>query len=803
MKRAMRIAALVVIGVGLVCGAALAALHVALSRGDLQPRIDAALEHATGRAVTLGGLSVRLGLRPRIAVSDATIANVPGGSQPYFARIGRLDVTLSLLPLLSGQVEIDSLRLADAEIILERDAQGRGNWVFGAGGETSAGGLTIGAVDIESSRILLPGGPVRALEVLSLSLARDEPGDPLELDGRIRIDGETLAVSARLGPEADGALPMNATVQGTGLRVALRGAWPRGSAAPDWTLALEAEADRTAVQRLATRSGVAVPAVSDVSLKARIAAGTPMPAVSDVTLRVGATDLGSMLPGLRLAHGELRAASFDGPVTVTAQGRRGTADLAVAATLPSLRRLSSWAAEATLPVEAVLTSGRARLALSGPVRRDFNLGAAVFDARLTTPDFALVGPVLGVALPRVNGVTAHARLGGLFTRTLRLDALTVTADALDMTGDLTIALAPRLTFGGRLAARRIDLDALGGGAAPARRATARMIPEIDLPIDTLRGADATLRLSAAQLVAGGVTWRDASGTLALTNGRLVIDPFQVTSPGGPVGGRAALDAAQQPPRAELRLDSRGRGLDLAALRRAFGVPAGFEGSAELAIDLRGRGATTRVLAATLSGEAGVAMVGGRFSGATALRIGPDLARVLLPRGTPAEGLALRCLALRLSAEDGVVHSQVLLMEGAFGRIDGTVAINLRDETIAARLLPDIRLMGLTVRAPVTIGGTLTDQRIGMEPGAALARVVGDTVANRLWRSSTVEFLRDATGSTSPGGECGPALTLARLGRAGPMPEAAAVPIPLVPREIQGAAQDVVRGIGGLLGGRRR
>jgi hypothetical protein len=35
-----------------------------------------------------------------------------------------------------------------------------------------------------------------------------------------------------------------------------------------------------------------------------------------------------------------------------------------------------------------------------------------------------------------------------------------------------------------------------------------------------------------------------------------------------------------------------------------------------------------------------------------------------------------------------------------------------------------------------------------------------------------------------------------------MPEAAATPIPLVPREVQGVAQGLVRGVGGLLGGRR-
>lgn len=803
MKRGLRTIALTLLGLVLLAGAATIALQVAIGRGSFSGEIDTALERATGRTVTHGAVSVHFGLRPRIAMADATIANIPGGSRPEFARIGRLEVTLELLPLLAGRVEIDSLLLADADIILERDAEGRGNWRFGAGGgATAAGGLSIAAVDIESSRIRLPAQPISTIDVQSLRLARDEPEDPLALEGRIRLDGEALTIAAHLGPEADGAMPLQATIEGDGLRASLHGAWPRGLADPGWSLAMEASADAAAAQRLARRFGQTLPPVASVSLAAHIGPGAPMPTVSALTLRIGATDLATLLPGLRLAQAELRAANFDAPATIAAHGQRGTTDLALAATLPSLRRLAAWTAEQTLPVEAVLTSGRARLALSGPVRRDADLAASVFEARLTTPDFALLGPVLGVGLPRVTGVTAQARLGGLFTRELRFDALTVSADALEMTGDLAVTLAPRLAFRGGLAARRIDLDALGGAApAPRPRATTRVIPDIPLPLDTLQGADAALRLSATQLVAGGTVWRDARGTLALTNGRLVLDPLQVTTPGGAVGGRAVLDAAARPPRVELRLDS--RGLDLAALRRAFGVPAGFDGSAELAIDLRGQGTTSRAIAASLSGQAGVAMVGGRFTGATALRIGPDLARLLLPRGTPAGGVTLRCLALRLSAEQGVVQSEAMLMEGDFGRIDGNIALNLRDETVAARLLPDISLMGVTVRAPVVIGGTLAEPRIGVEPGAALARVLGDTVANRLWRSSTVEFLRDATGSGPAGGACGPALTLARLGRAGPMPAPGATPIPLIPREIQGTAQDVVRGIGGLLGGRRR
>lgn len=799
MRRGLRRAAWVLLALLLLGGGAVAALQAMIARGYFTARVDAALEQATGRAVSHGGIQVSPGLRPRIVLTDATVANIPGGSRPDFARIGRLEVTLMLLPLLSGHVEIDSLRLTDADIILERDAEGRPNWVFGGGG----GGIGIPTVDVADTRITLPKGPVRDIRVERLRLEREVPHDPLELRGHVRLDGEALTLTARLGPEAEGILPLAANVAGDGLRLTLEGSWPRNSGTPGWALAAEAELNAAAARRLASRFGHDLPMAGPLTLKARLAPGNPWPSVSDLTVRLGPTDAARLLPGLRLARAELRAASFDDPTQLSAQGTRNGADLGLTASLPSPRRMLESTKEEAVPIEATVTSGRSRITLRGEIRTDRPPGEAVLAARLTTPDFATVGPVLGTTLPRLSGMTAEARMSGLFTRSLRLQDLRVTAEGMEAEGSLEIGFGARPAFRGEVSARRIDLDRLaGGGPAPARRA-GRVIPDHPLPLALLRGADAELRLSAATLIAGGVTWRDGRATVALAGGRLTVDPLAVTMPGGPAGGRFVIDAAATPPQASLSLRSHGRGLDLSAMRRAFGVPAGFEGTAEVAIDLHGSGTTTRGLAASLGGELGIAMLGGRFTGATALRIGPDLARALMPRGTPADGLALRCLAIRLSAEAGLVHSQALLMEGEFGKIEGSLALNLRDETIAARLLPDVRVLGVTVRAPVTVGGTLADPRIGVEPGAAFARVAGDTVANRLWRSSTVEFLRGATGSAPPGGDCGAALTLARLGRAGAMPEAAATPIPLVPRELQGTAQEVVRGIGGLLGGRRR
>ena len=88
----------------------------------------------------------------------------------------------------------------------------------------------------------------------------------------------------------------------------------------------------------------------------------------------------------------------------------------------------------------------------------------------------------------------------------------------------------------------------------------------------------------------------------------------------------------------------------------------------------------------------------------------------------------------------------------------------------------------------------------MDPARAATQVIGDTIANRLWRDPTIEWLRGQGGSQA--GDCATQLRLARFGAEGPVPAPQRV-VPGVPRELQGTTQDLLRGLGGLLGGSRR
>ena len=70
-----------------------------------KPRIEAAVEAATGRTLTLAGpIGIKLALVPTVTLEDVALANMPGGSRPEMARIRRVEVELALLPLLSRQV---------------------------------------------------------------------------------------------------------------------------------------------------------------------------------------------------------------------------------------------------------------------------------------------------------------------------------------------------------------------------------------------------------------------------------------------------------------------------------------------------------------------------------------------------------------------------------------------------------------------------------------------------------------------------------------------------------------------------
>src|SRR5271154_387882 len=128
------------------------AILMAIDFNQYKGQIADAGKAATGRELTIAGnFKLGLSLTPSVSVDDVSFANAPGGSRPNMLTLKHLAVQMELLPLLSRQIKVDSLVLNSADILLETDAKGQGNWVFGtptAGGATSATATSAGTTPL-------------------------------------------------------------------------------------------------------------------------------------------------------------------------------------------------------------------------------------------------------------------------------------------------------------------------------------------------------------------------------------------------------------------------------------------------------------------------------------------------------------------------------------------------------------------------------------------------------------------------------------------------------------------------------
>lgn len=181
-----------------------------------KPEIQAAAQDATGRQLSIDGdLSLSILPSPTLSVADVRLANIEGGSSPEMASLASLDVSIALVPLLSGEIRVTSVTLVEPTIVLEKLADGRVNWAFD-GGEPAAGGaaepatagggdapaLAIDNAVIENGRLVYRDATTAAEHTLSdinLSISLGGLQGPFEIDGAVGYQGVPLSLKGAVG----------------------------------------------------------------------------------------------------------------------------------------------------------------------------------------------------------------------------------------------------------------------------------------------------------------------------------------------------------------------------------------------------------------------------------------------------------------------------------------------------------------------------------------------------------------------------------------------------------------------------
>ena len=733
------------------------ALRAALESGRFTPRIKAEIENATGYRASIGGLGLALGLIPKLELRDVTLST-PGGATPGLVA-PRLAASVSLRSLISGGIEIPSLEADGLRLNLDpalwalpaAERPARDATAVPAAPRRTATMPQIGLVSLRDAHVVLPGSKGRDIEIPSLSIRGMSATSASDLAAEWLFQGITFTLAGKAGP--------------------LFGAAP----------------------------------------------GT-LPPLGAITLKAGTGDLGWLLPGLRLEALEL-VAPPEGEARLTGALTRAGNTARLEANLGEIGKLL-YGFTGPLPIEARLTSADASITLKGSVARPLELAGGQFDLTADVPDAARLSGFAG--LP--PGLRGTARLEWRDPQHFSLPRFQLTSPALAANAALNLTLVGRPNLTGRIDVSRLDLDALTpppkASAAPAAPSAPsapaapsgdrRVIPDIALPVASLKTLDAELRLALSGVTSRHMRQAAVQTNLRLSNGALVLAPFNLTIPAGRLAGQINVNAAANPAQYSLRLRSEGAGLELAALSGALDG-LGLRGHGEIAADLRGAGASTRAIAASLDGTFGIALVNGRLEQGTAMDALGAMLALLSPNSQRLGAVDLRCLAFAFGAQQGVAQSSAFFVDSAIGQINGQVSINLRDESLGGRLNSNLRVLGLAVRAPFNLGGTLSAPRIGVAPGATL----GQNAAGLLTDTLTGRIVTDPLGNLLAGNDrnaaadCAEPLRLARFGVEGAAPTQRAAPeaapdgtrpaTPSTPAPVQ----DVLRGLGGLFGGGRR
>ncbi|MEC7304177.1 MAG: AsmA family protein, partial [Pseudomonadota bacterium] len=97
------------------------------------------VKEATGRNLSIAGdIELELSFTPSLSVSGVRFENAEWGSKPDMLSVEKFLAQVALLPLLSNTIEVDHVLLQGAEILIEREADGRANFVFDAAAKESA-----------------------------------------------------------------------------------------------------------------------------------------------------------------------------------------------------------------------------------------------------------------------------------------------------------------------------------------------------------------------------------------------------------------------------------------------------------------------------------------------------------------------------------------------------------------------------------------------------------------------------------------------------------------------------------------
>lgn len=542
-------------------------------------RIESAAGFATGRVMHIDG-PVRLSIFPHLGLKAqaVTLANVPGGKASVMVEVGDIDLSLQVLPLLSGHIALDKIILNKPTIALEVDPDGNPNWRFGKetaksekkGTLTLPSGTAFHGIEITDGTVTYDNAKTRthrAIEHVNLSVAITTIDKPVSVKGELILAARKLHFEGHLAT-LQTFLGSGTTDFGLALDADLMKAGFDGQMTPDGTTTATFHLDSPSLRDLSGWLGQKLPegGLGRLALQGRVTAKEKMTQLDGLKASLdGQTLTGSLsidsAPQIPVLIGDMQADRLN--LTPYLSGGK--------------------AQEPAEPVRHGWSRSKISLALikSFNGRLSFEAGSVHMQSLhlgRTHLVLSLDNGVMDAALDRISlyggsgdGETRIDIRGPvpLFTSRMRLSGVSLApflSDMLHLTSiEGTGAVQLDMSFRGDNANAILhSLNGKGSISAAQGRIKGVDLGQVARTVSVLLGSGATGEVAATDFHAMGASF-------ALQNGVLNTSDFHLAGPVAEMTGQGAIDIG-------------GRGIDFRLRPGAavggmrFGVPFRISGS---------------------------------------------------------------------------------------------------------------------------------------------------------------------------------------------------------------------------------
>lgn len=738
-----------------------------------QRQIERAASDALGREVTLDG-KVGLSVFPRISarVDGVKVANPDGFSRENMIEAGQLRGVVKWGPLLAQRVDVAEIAFVDADVMLERRADGETNWTFGSGEpapeeEGGSGNSSVNAgidrASLQNARLVYSDAvagthyEIAELDLTATARSMTAPmeataeglfqGTPFSIDlgvdtPQMLLDGAAAAVTFSLDTEGGAAGYDGSAILGEA--ISLDGGFTldgRNLATLAALAGVEVPINLSALGRVRAEGQVSGPVETlQITFDRLDLDSDGLTAGYDGLIRLGTEPTldGSMELDSNDLSGWLGGLGLDLPPAVDVLKR---VDLSTGVSGPvSALSLSNTSLSQQGPLLDARFDGSARLGEASSVAGN----VAASSTRLR--DLLALLEVEMAEGDTLERFSVEGDVSGTLER-ISISQLDASLDDVRAAGALDLRLdGPRPFIGGTITTGRLDLSPfLTEGEAAPQEGSSTGWSDAKLDLSGLQAVDTDIALKADQIILGDITLGQPDLSAKISNGNLTANIASMQAFGGAWAGTFGLDGGAAVPTMRLDLDGQSIAVDQ-ALSSLAGLNA-LSGLGALNVDVTSRGDSLKALVEGLNGEMGSDLSNGSIKG---INIGQlvrsrDNLLAALANGTlqmalePEAETDFTSLLAGLDITNGVARIEQFSVTNPVLSLTGSGSINLGAQTLDVGIVPRVDTSGTGAGSSLQLNGVPIPFRIkgnwlspGLSPDTAMIQsILRQDAADRL------------------------------------------------------------------------